>query len=176
MPQKSKQTAPQVIVAGHICLDILPDMIRFTGDVNCLLRPGQLVSFQDSMTSTGGPVSNTGLVLHRLGIPVRLMGKVGTDAFGDAVMNIISDHDPALKEGMLRDGATATSYTVILSSPRFDRMFLHVTGSNATFTADDVTLEKPEQPTLKTETNPFFLKQRLQTTNPLQRNIKENKQ
>jgi len=88
--------------------------------------------------STGGAVSNTGLALHRLGVPVRLMGKVGDDTFGRATLDVFRGHDPALAEGMLVAAAEPSSYTLIFSSPNIDRTFLHYPGPNDTFCAADV--------------------------------------
>ena len=48
--------------------------------------PGRLLQIGPATFSTGGPVSNTGLALHRLGIATRLMGKVGDDLLGQAAL------------------------------------------------------------------------------------------
>jgi len=42
--------------------------------------------------STGGAVSNTGIALHRLGVPTRLMGKVGDDILGRAIPDVLRSH------------------------------------------------------------------------------------
>ena len=77
-----------VVVAGHICLDIIPAFRRNTSAPDALFAPGALVEIGQAVLSTGGAVSNTGLALHRLGTPVRLMGKIGDDLFGEAVRRI----------------------------------------------------------------------------------------
>jgi sugar/nucleoside kinase (ribokinase family) len=123
-----------VVVAGHICLDIIPtifqERIEFT--------PNSLVEVGHAVLSTGGAVSNTGLALHKLGIATRLLGKVGEDSFGAVVREIVARNDPSLAEGMHVARGEATSYTVIISSPGQDRMFLHCPGCNNTFGADDI--------------------------------------
>ena len=124
----------KVVVAGHICLDIIPtifqERIEFT--------PNRMLEVGPAVLSTGGAVSNTGLALHKLGITTQLMGKVGKDSFGAVVREIVAKHDPSLTEGMHVAGGEATSYTVIISSPSQDRMFLHCPGCNNTFGADDI--------------------------------------
>jgi sugar/nucleoside kinase (ribokinase family) len=127
------------VVAGHICLDLFPKIER-TGRERFLarLQPGRLVEIGPMVFSTGGPVSNTGLALHRLGVPTRLMAKIGADRFGEAVRNIISETAPELARGMLVDGASSTSYSLIISPPGEDRIFLHSPGANHTFCAADV--------------------------------------
>jgi sugar/nucleoside kinase (ribokinase family) len=127
------------IVAGHICLDIIPDLGNIPHSrFDSLFLPGHLIEVGQATLSTGGPVSNTGLALNKLGIPTQLMGKVGDDLFGQAVRQIVTSHGSHLADGMIVDEQAHTSYTVILSPPGVDRVFLHCPGANDTFTADDV--------------------------------------
>ena len=77
---KPEDRAPcAAVVAGHICLDIIPLL-----ESEVAFSPGQLVEIGPAILSTGGPVSNTGLALHRLGIDARLMGKIADDQIGRA--------------------------------------------------------------------------------------------
>jgi len=131
----------QLVVAGHICLDIIP---RFEGGAAALedvLVPGKLVNVGPAVVSTGGAVSNTGLALHRLGLPTRLMGKIGDDLLGHAILEVIREHDPRLADGMLVAKGVPTSYTVVLNPPGVDRMFLHCPGANDSFGPEDVPYE-----------------------------------
>ena len=129
---------PAVVVAGHICLDIIPAFGRHGGGLAHLLKPGTLVEVGPVVLSTGGAVANTGLALHRLGVPTRLMGKVGDDLFGDAILRIIRRHEPALAAGMLVARGEPSSYTVVINPPGVDRVFLHCPGANDTFSDDDI--------------------------------------
>jgi sugar/nucleoside kinase (ribokinase family) len=132
-------TPLQAVVAGHICLDIIPDMSSVHVDnFQEFFHPGRLVQVGAASMCTGGPVSNTGLALHRLGVPTRLIGKVGKDAFGEMVRNIVASYDPELAAGLLTDPGTSTSYSVIFSPPSVDRLILHNPGANHTFSPDDV--------------------------------------
>ena len=71
------------VVAGHLCLDLIPDLSGSEKDqFEAVFQPGQLVDIGPVDYCTGGPVSNTGLALTKLGIHTRLMGKVGDDLFG----------------------------------------------------------------------------------------------
>ena len=127
------------VVAGHICLDIIPDFSS-VGEVplSVLLRPGQLVEVGDATLSTGGAVANTGLALNILGVRTQLMGKLGDDALGHVVRDSVSSRDPRLADGMVVDATACTSYTVIISPPGVDRIFLHSPGANNTFGPGDV--------------------------------------
>lgn len=130
--------SPAIIVAGHTCLDVIPTLPESQKSLRELLVPGGLVNTGPMVLATGGAVSNTGLALHRLGVPVRLMGKLGDDTFGRATLDVFRSYDPALADGMLIAAGEHSSYTVILSSPGVDRTFLHYPGPNDTFSAADV--------------------------------------
>ena len=134
----SERVKTDIIVAGHTCLDVIPTLPESRKSLRELLVPGGLVNTGPMVLSTGGAVSNTGLALHRLGVPVRLMGKLGDDTFGRATLDVFRSYDPALADGMLIAAGEHSSYTVILSSPGVDRTFLHYPGPNDTFRAADV--------------------------------------
>ncbi len=61
-------------VAGHICLDIIPDLLGQIDFVS-MLQPGHLLNIGQAVMVPGGAVSNTGLALHKLGIETRLIAK-----------------------------------------------------------------------------------------------------
>ena len=126
------------VVAGHICLDIIPKLSGTAQEFERTFLPGRLLEVGPATFSTGGAVSNTGLALSKLGIRTQLMGKVGDDLFGQAVRQIVGAYGPGLADGMVVDGATSTSYTIIINPPGVDRIFLHCPGANDTFGADDV--------------------------------------
>ena len=75
----------EVVVAGHICLDVFPTIVADT----IVFKPGQTVEAGPAVFATGGAVSNTGLALNKLGISTGLMGKVGSDLFGQAILQIV---------------------------------------------------------------------------------------
>jgi sugar/nucleoside kinase (ribokinase family) len=129
----------EAIVAGHLCLDIIPQFpIDAGSELSAYLAPGRLAEVGPMMLSGGGAVSNTGLTLARLGVNTRLMGKVGDDLFGQAILDLVRQHGPELAEAMVVVPGETSSYTVVINPPHIDRMFLHCVGTNATFGADDV--------------------------------------
>jgi sugar/nucleoside kinase (ribokinase family) len=128
-----------VIVAGHICLDVLPEMDHLPyGVFEKLFRPGQLISVGEAVFVTGGPVSNVGLALHKLGIPTRLIAKIGNDNYGSLIQKIIAGFEAELLEGIQVDMSHPTSYSIIISPPGADRLFLHCPGVNDVFQATDI--------------------------------------
>ncbi len=134
---KSLKKLPlRAVVAGHICLDIILEMSEISpGNFQNVFRPGGLIQVGSARLCTGGPVSNTGLALHRLGVPTSLICKVGMDDFGDMVRSIVKSFDPGLAESIRTDSGAVTSYSVILSPPSVDRLILHNPGANHTFTS-----------------------------------------
>ena len=131
------------VVAGHLCLDIIPDLTgNAQGKFETMFLPGRLLDVGPAAFSTGGPVSNTGLVLNKLGIETQLMGKVGDDLFGRAIMQIVSSYGPHLADGMIVDKTVSSSYTIVINPPGVDRIFLHCPGANDTFRADDVRYDR----------------------------------
>ena len=134
------------IVAGHLCLDIIPQIPNAQRvGFDRLLVPGRLLAVGPAAIATGGLVSNTGLVLSKLGVATGLMGKIGEDLFGQAVRQIVAGYGPGLTDGMVIDPAATTSYSVVLSAPGVDRIFLHHAGANDTFGAGDVRYELLER-------------------------------
>lgn len=133
---------PQVVVAGHICLDLIPKLEMHGHGLDQLLLPGKLVNVGPAVMSTGGTVSNTGLALYRLGIPTKLMGKIGDDLFGTAILNQLRSCNDALANDMIIEARESSSYTIILSTPGLDRTFLHCPGTNDTFSADDIDIDQ----------------------------------
>ena len=126
------------VVAGHLCLDINPDLSEFEpGKFLDFLSPGRLINTGKVSFSTGGTVSNTGLALHKLGVNCRLVGKVGADIFGQAVEKIIEENGQTLSQSIVK-GEEGTSYTIVLNPPGIDRIFLYHPATNDTFTSADI--------------------------------------
>lgn len=122
-----------VLVAGHLCLDIIPTLSGVRG-----FAPGRLVETGPALLSTGGAVSNTGLCLRKLGVEARLRGKVGGGTFGAAIVSLLEEVSPGASEALLVAPNEEASYTIVVNLDGADRMFLHSPGSNAGFCSKDV--------------------------------------
>jgi sugar/nucleoside kinase (ribokinase family) len=128
-----------IVVAGHICLDIIPDWR--IGSIKTII-PGHILEMSGLKLSTGGAVANTGIALKKLGINTALLGKVGADALGKVILEILKKEDKTLAENMIISGNEVSSYTIVLNPPDTDRIFLHYPGPNHSFTANDIPYEK----------------------------------
>lgn len=137
----------KVIAAGHICLDITPVFPdKKVSRLSEILSPGRLIQMGEADVHTGGAVANTGLAMKILGADVTLMGKIGTDAFGEMVCNILRQYDA--EKGMILSDQESTSYSVILAVPGIDRIFLHNPGANHSFRASDIPQKALEEAAL----------------------------
>ena len=125
-----------VIVSGHLCLDMIPDMDHVPP--HALATPGHLFETGAMILATGGAVSNTGQALHRLGLNVGLMSTIGDDFIGEAILKIIRARDPQLTDLITVRPGHSSSYTIVLAPQRSDRTFLHHTGPNQNFGAQDI--------------------------------------
>lgn len=120
----------EIVVAGHICVDLSPGLTA-----SARIDPGALIDTGPLRISLGGCVANTGLALADLGSTVRLHATVGDDELGAIVASRIAAHDrlhPALE---VTDRA-ATSYSVVVEPAGLDRTFWHHTGANEVFTGE----------------------------------------
>lgn len=124
-----------IVVCGHICLDIIP---RWSTGGMEMLVPGHVLEMAGVDVSTGGSVANTGLTLYRLGIQPTLLGKIGNDAFGKLILDILEKYNIELSRNMIISHEEDSSYTIVLNPPDTDRIFLHYPGSNHTFNANEI--------------------------------------
>lgn len=119
----------RIAVTGHLCLDIIPD-IR-TLDASRWSQPGLLHEVGPMTWALGGAVANTGIALHRLGAPVRLVALCGTDLVGTIVCQLLDAHHPSLTDAIVRTPTTATSYSVVVAPSHQDRSFWYFPGTTA---------------------------------------------
>ena len=98
---------------------------------------GKLALFDELEIHTGGCANNTALALARLGISVGAMGKVGTDTFGDLVLQTLSDNGVDVV-GMRQDTGVRTSFTFVAIASDGERTFYHYIGANGTLCEADL--------------------------------------
>lgn len=133
-----KATSPEIVVAGHICLDIIPELNVAAAEAEHLFQPGRLTRIGPATVSLGGCVANTGIALHRLGANVRLVGKLGDDPLSSLLETTLAKYGPQLGKDMIIAARETTSYSIVVNPPGGDRTFWHCPGANDTFSADDI--------------------------------------
>jgi len=129
----------EVMVAGHIALDILPDMSALKPEE--VIGAGKVFEIGPISYSTGGAVSNTGLALHRLGIDVDLLAVVGADWVGRAIIDYVRGYDSALGDHIRVLPDAASAYTIVIEPRNHDRTLLTHTGVYHGFGLDNIDLD-----------------------------------
>ena len=129
-----------IVACGHLCIDIIPGFPTSAAGAPTVdwFRPGRLFNVGAPTIGTGGSVSNTGLSLHRLGVPTRLVARIGDDPLGTLILERVASRGKELTRGIRVVPGEITSYTVVLSPPGIDRIFYHCPGANDTFGEEDV--------------------------------------
>ncbi len=122
------------VVAGHVCIDLVPELSAAPD-----LTPGTLNSVGRMQVRAGGCVANTGRGLAELGAPVRLFADAGDDELGRMLNQLLTERGADTGGVRLLVGA-ATSYSIVLEPAGADRCFLHHVGANAAFDGRDVDL------------------------------------
>ena len=101
---------------------------------------GKLVLFDELEIHTGGCANNVAIALARLGISAGAMGKVGTDAFGDLILQGLTD-DGINTIGMQQDANVSTSFTFVAVASDGERTFYHYIGANGELCEADLNWE-----------------------------------
>jgi sugar/nucleoside kinase (ribokinase family) len=129
----------EIVAAGHTCLDLIP-AFTIEGKVDKMtdvLVPGKMINMGQCVVVGGGPVTNAGVSIRRLGVKTELIGKIGNDDFGKEILNWYEEHEGHFKGIKMVDGES-TSYTIAICIPGIDRFYLHHCGANDTFGYDDM--------------------------------------
>ncbi len=131
-------TTPEALLVGHLCLDMIPKFPTGGSSVAEFFVPGKLIDIDGMFLSNGGSANNTGQAMHRLGFAVRIVGKLGDDMIGRAILDNMRHMGEQVISEIIVSPGEDSSFTVILNPPGIDRIFLHSAAANATFVADDM--------------------------------------
>jgi sugar/nucleoside kinase (ribokinase family) len=129
----------EIVSAGHTCLDIIP-AFTLDGEAESLtdvLVPGKMINMGPCVVVGGGPVTNAGVSIRRLGVKTELIGKIGDDDFGRMVLQWYEQHEGHFA-GIRVSPGESTSYTIAICIPGIDRFYLHHCGANDTFGFEDM--------------------------------------
>lgn len=123
-----------VIVTGNIVVDTL-------------VRPADTIVWggttwvDDLDQQLGGNGANTSYALGKLGVPARLLGRIGRDSFGDIAVSRLSEASVDLRWITRCAGATAASVALVAADGQ--RAFLHRPGVSLAAATEPIEF-KPE--------------------------------
>ena len=120
-----------VVCLGIMVADVLGKPLK------SIPEPGRLVLVEEMSLHTGGCAVNTATALASLGVPVEIVGKVGSDPFGEFLLSELINRGIGV-EGVTKDKTTGTSATMVMVDPDGERRFVHYIGANAKLTIEDV--------------------------------------
>ncbi|MFC1601271.1 carbohydrate kinase family protein [Candidatus Sumerlaeota bacterium] len=129
----------EIVAAGHLCLDIIPafNIQDKIDNISSIFIPGTMINMGKCVVVGGGPVTNAGVSIKRLGPKVELIGKCGDDDFGNLILAWYEKYEGHFA-GLHQVPGESTSYTIAICVPGIDRFYLHHCGANDTFGRDDV--------------------------------------
>jgi sugar/nucleoside kinase (ribokinase family) len=130
--------SPEVLSAGIIVAD------HISAPISHLPAAGELVMADQLLLTIGGCAANAAVDLAKMGVAVAVVGRVGGDAFGRIVTELLSEHGLDVSTVQVSAGV-ATSQTLIVNVVGQDRRFIHAFGANALFGARDISLERVRQ-------------------------------
>jgi len=122
----------EVLVAGHICVDLFPRLDRAPEII-----PGRLMEVGPLRFAPGGCVANTGFALAGLGADVRMAADAGDDTLGRILADSLARSGVAADLHLRPD--TSTSYSIVIQPPLGDRTFWHHAGANQSFDGSELT-------------------------------------
>jgi sugar/nucleoside kinase (ribokinase family) len=129
-----------IVACGHLCIDIIPGFPAPPPGSPPVdwFRPGRLFNVGSPMIGTGGSASNLGLGLHLLGMPARLVARIGDDPLGKLILERVASRGKELARWIRVVPGETSSYSIVLNPPGIDRIFYHCPGANDAFSDEDV--------------------------------------
>jgi len=119
----------RLTVVGSINLDLVARAER-------LPRPGETVTGATFSEIPGGKGANQAVAAAKLGASTALIGRLGTDAFGQQLRTFLAAQGVDL--ALVKDSAGTHSGTAIITIANADNTIVVIPGANALVSAEDV--------------------------------------
>ena len=122
-----------ILVVDHLCAPIPRMPVA-----------GELVMSDELPLAIGGCAANTAIDLARVGVSVGVAGCVGSNVFGQFVIDTLKRQNVDTADVRQLEGVQ-TSGTLIINVKGEDRRYVHCAGANAVMTPADIPLDRVRQ-------------------------------
>ena len=130
-------------VAGCLSVDICPVFAGTGADFGEIIKEGKITRIGGNDIFPGGSVANTGIALNMFGIDVSLLCRIGEDAMGDLLMDMLRDGAGERSvDTICRSADSYSAYSLILAPEGIDRAILQNPGANDDYDIEDIDWEK----------------------------------
>ena len=123
MPSSQKP----IVVVGSINIDLVASAEKIPA-------AGETIRGSDFQVHPGGKGANQAVAVARLGYPVQLIGKVGTDTFGEQLLSYLKETGVDVNAVGKHEGSSGVA--MIAVSPRGENSIVVTPGANARVTPD----------------------------------------
>jgi ribokinase len=118
-----------IVVVGSINIDLVSKAARIP-------VKGETVTGLDFQIHPGGKGANQAVAIARLGYPVRMIGKLGSDFFGTQLRAHLQD--AGVDTAAVSDISGSSGSAVIVVSPEGENVIIVNPGANAALTPEDI--------------------------------------
>ena len=123
-------SAFHIVVVGSINMDLVARMAR-------LPRPGETVHGRDFQTIRGGKGANQAVAVARLGVRVTLIGRVGEDSFGEALLRSLAGHGVVTEQVLVTPNCSSGVALIGVDEDGANSITV-VAGANGRLTVQDI--------------------------------------
>ncbi len=127
---KSKSGKPMVAIVGSINMDLVVKTAVLPG-------PGQTVRGRGFSSMPGGKGANQAVAAARLGAEVQMIGKVGSDDFGEHLLMCLNKNQVDTAGVVVAEGVSS-GLAIVMVDGRGENSICIVAGANGQMHADDV--------------------------------------
>ncbi|WP_442506287.1 ribokinase [Novipirellula sp. SH528] len=121
---------PQITVVGSINMDLVVRCDRFA-------RPGETITANSSAEISGGKGANQAVAAALSGSNVRMIGRVGDDAFANTLLQNLQSHDIDC-DGVSKTTDCASGLAIVTVEASGQNAIMLVQGANGRVTPEDV--------------------------------------
>jgi ribokinase len=135
-PKERHSMTTSIVVVGSLNMDLVIRSPRIP-------RPGETVIGGEFHTVPGGKGANQAVAAARLGAKVSMVGRVGKDAFGDALLENLAE-DGIDHTLVIQDGEAATGVALIVVDDNGENSIVVASGANMRVSLADIEAAEAE--------------------------------